>query len=93
MMVDSKGRTEQETTMSIRKLRAAVNRAGGMLVPDGCGGYDMLAPSGCRWKAVEVWCQPLALGECESPGERHDLVAAAIEWVGDGVEPLQEAGR
>lgn len=76
--------------MSIQKLRAAVRKAGGALEPDGMGGYEMIAPRGFRWTAIEVWYQPVPLGECESREEKRELLSDAVRWAEQGIEVSDE---
>lgn len=75
--------------MHLARIRRAVAKHGGEVVDDGNGGYDLLAPDGHRWRAAEVWCQPLPLGEAETKEERQEMLDMAMNAVKEGVERLE----
>lgn len=74
--------TKKTTLATVRRI---VESHGGELVPDGCKGYEALAPEGCMWAEAEVWCYPIPLGECESKEERREMLDEAARMLEDGV--------
>ena len=72
--------------LTVRDVVRAAKVHGGLVVRDGCGGWEMLAPLGKRWVSLEVYAQPLPLNEAESHQERQDMLQAAIDGTKDGVE-------
>ena len=71
--------------LTIASVRAVVQRFGGRLERDGCGGYEALAPDGLRWTDAEVWCYALPLSEAESPAERQEMLHQAVTMLSRGV--------
>ena len=72
--------------MLLQRLRREVKKRRGRVEADGCGGYEILAPEGRRWKSAEVWCQPLPLSEAESREEKEGMLRGALEMVAEGTE-------
>lgn len=75
--------------LTIASVKRAAAKAGGRVEPDGCGGYDLLAPDGKRWVESETWCQPIPLGEADSPSERSDMLRMAMDCLAGGLETDQ----
>ncbi len=71
------------------RLRGIVKKMGGSVVLDGCGGYDVIAPEGKRWKAAEATCQPIPMGEAESNKEKAEMVQTALNMVKEGTEKIR----
>ncbi len=76
--------------ITLAQVRRAAEKAGGRLEQDGCGGWDLLAPDGCRWTWSETWCQPIPLGEAESAEDRQDMLQWALDCATSGVEEIAE---
>lgn len=76
----------QQVSDLVSAIKALARRHGGTVEADGCGGYEILAPDGRRWRSAEVWCYPLPLSECESAEERQELLRQALAMLADGTE-------
>jgi hypothetical protein len=77
---------------TIRDVIRAAKAHDGRVVSDGCGGYEALAPDGCRWRDAEIWCYPIPLSEAEGREERQDMLRVAVSMIAAGVEPVGNSG-
>lgn len=71
--------------MTINEVKAEARKHGGQVVPDGSGGYDLLAPNGKLWEESETWQQPIPLGEAESAEEKQDMLRTALNVARGGL--------
>jgi hypothetical protein len=70
---------------TVADIRRAAEKVGGSLEPDGCGGWDLLAPNGKRWVESETWCQPIPLAEAETADDRSCMLRFALACCVSGV--------
>jgi hypothetical protein len=75
--------------LTITDVRRVAARHGGRVQPDGCGGYEVLAPPDRRWINAEVQCYVLPLNEYEDD-ERQDELQRCIDMIEDGIEPFPD---
>lgn len=75
-------------TITIALVKAAASQAGGKVLSDGCGGYDLIAPDGKRWTWAEAWCQPIPLSEAGTQEERHEMLQWAYECATGGLTDM-----
>lgn len=71
---------------SLKTIRRVAAKFGGTIEPDGCGGYEVLAPDHYRWIDGEVQCLVLALSEYDRPGEKEAEIQRCIDIISGGIE-------
>jgi hypothetical protein len=76
-------RSKRLTIADVKRLAV---KLGGRVQPDGCGGYEVLAPPHCRWIDAEVQCYPLPLNECQDAQEKQDEIQTCLNLIGGGHE-------
>jgi len=74
--------------MSIRDVIRAAAAHDGIVIEDGSGGFEALAPEGCRWIDAEAACYPLPLNKAESAEERQQMLQVAVETLSGGIESI-----
>jgi hypothetical protein len=74
---------------SVKDVRKVAESHGGRVVPDGCGGYEVLAPPNRRWIDAEVQCYVLPINEYE-PDERPGELQRCIDMIEAGHEPYPD---
>jgi hypothetical protein len=76
--------------LTISKVRRAAAKAGGRVEPDGCGGYELIAPYGYRWASSETVFQPIPLNEAQDADSRQEMLRWAMDCATGGLEPITE---
>lgn len=74
---------------TLASVKAAAKAIGARVERDGVGGYELLAPDGCRWVDAEVWCYPIPTNEAESPEEKREMLESASRVIAGGIEPIE----
>jgi hypothetical protein len=80
------GKTTKTTLAAVRRI---VERHGGTMERDGNGGWECIAPPGCRWRDAEVTFYPLPLNEAETPDERARMLDEAVSMLTAGAEKAE----
>ncbi len=85
------GRATGSRKLTIADIKRAAEKQGGIVDPDGLGGYDVLANADAtrRWIESGTWTLVLPLNEYE-PEERQALLRDCLDTIKMGTEPFND---